>query len=100
MDQIDLIVEKRAAIKETCKKYGATAVRIFGSCARNDYDDKSDIDVLVQMPRDLKGFDYYGCLGELHDELTRLLGAKVDLVDEASLKGRTRERILSEAVSL
>ena len=100
MDQIDRIVEKRAAIKETCEKYGATAVRIFGSCARNDYDEKSDIDVLVRMPRNLKGFDYYGCLGDLRDELIKLLDVKIDLVDEASLKGRTRERILKEAVAL
>ncbi len=100
MDQLDLIVEKRAAIKATCEKYGATAVRIFGSCARNDYDESSDIDVLVRMPSNLKGFDYYGCLGDLKDELETVMGMKVDLVDEASLKGKIRERILKEAVSL
>jgi predicted nucleotidyltransferase len=52
------------------------------------------------MPSNLKGFDYYGCLGELKDELETVMGMKVDLVDEASLKGKIRERILKEAVSL
>lgn len=100
MDRVDLIVEKRDAIKKVCAKHGATAVRIFGSCARDDYDDKSDIDVLVRFPGTLRGFDYFGALGDLEDELKELLGVNVDLVDEANLKGRSRERILKEAVSL
>lgn len=99
-DLVDLIVEKRAAIKKICVRYGARAVRIFGSCARDDYDETSDIDVLVQMPPEVTGFEYYGRMGDLEDELKELLGVDVDLVDERSLKGRTRERILKEAVSL
>jgi uncharacterized protein len=100
MDPVDIIVERRDAIKATCARYGATAVRVFGSCARDDYDEKSDIDVLVSLPESLKGFDYFGALGDLEDDLKVLLGVDVDVVDEASLKGRTRERILKEAVSL
>lgn len=100
MDLVDLIVEKRDAIKATCAKYGATAVRIFGSCARDDYDEKSDIDVLVQMPANMDVFDWIGRLVDLEDELKKLLGVDVDVIDEGSLKGRTRDRILKEAVSL
>ncbi len=100
MNQVNLIVEKRDAIKATCQKYGATAVRIFGSCARDEYDEKSDIDILIRLPATLKGFKYFGTLGELEDELKAILGVKVDLVDEASLKGNRLERILKEAVSL
>lgn len=100
MDLVDLIVEKRDLIKATCERHGATAVRIFGSCARNDYDKRSDIDVLVRMPKTLRGFDYFGTLGNLEDELRDLLGVKVDLVDEASLKGKRGERILKEAIAL
>ncbi len=100
MDLVDLIVENRDAIKATCAKYSATIVRIFGSCARDDYDEKSDIDVLVRFPDTLNGFDYFGALGDLEDDLKILLGVDVDVVDEASLKGKTRDRILKEAVSL
>ncbi len=39
-----LLLEKRAAILETAKRRGARNVRIFGSVARGDYDDKSDVD--------------------------------------------------------
>ncbi len=100
MKLVDLIIEKREAIKSVCTRHGATAVRIFGSCARDDFDEKSDIDVLVRLPQTLRGFDYFGTLGELEDELKELLGVDVDIVDEASLKGKHRERILAEAVSL
>jgi len=34
MDLVDLMVEKKQDIKRTCARYGATAVRVFGSCAR------------------------------------------------------------------
>lgn len=100
MDLVDLIIEKRAAIKATCAKYGAAAVRIFGSCARDDYDDKSDIDLLVRLPEWLDGFKWAGLLGDMEDELEQLLGVEVDVTDECSLKGRMRDRILKEAVSL
>lgn len=100
MKLVDLIVEKREAIIAVCNRYGATEVRIFGSCARDESDGASDIDVLVKLPETLRGFDYFGTLGELEDELNELLGVRVDLVDEASLKGPKRDRILLEAVSL
>jgi predicted nucleotidyltransferase len=100
MDLVDLIVEKKQAIKQTCSKYGATAVRVFGSCARNDYDEKSDIDVLIQMPKELTGIKYFARLADLESELKQVLGVDVDVVDEASLKGQMRERVLKEAVSL
>lgn len=100
MDLVDLIVQKRKVIKDTCAKHGATRVRIFGSCARDDYNDKSDIDVLVKMPERIKAFEWAERLGNLEDELTKLLGVNVDVIDESSLKGKTRERILKEAVSL
>jgi uncharacterized protein len=100
MDHIDLIVDKRDAIKATCAKYGATAVRVFGSCARNDYNESSDIDMLVQMTREPSGFKYFARLADLQDELKDLLGVDVDVVDEGGLKGKMRERVLREAVSL
>lgn len=100
MDPADVIVEKRDAIKATCAKYGATAVRVFGSCARDEYDEKSDIDLLVQLPTGLDAFAWAGRLGDIEDELKALPGVDVNVIDESSLKGRMRDRVLNEAVSL
>lgn len=100
MRLVDVIVEKRRAIKEICAKHGATAVRIFGSCARNDWNDRSDVDVLVKMKKERSGIKSLARMVDIQTELEQLLGVDVDVVDEASLKGETRTRILKEAIAL
>lgn len=96
MDVVDLIVKKRKEILETCRGYGATNVRVFGSCARDDYSDSSDVDLLVDFP---DGFDF-GTLCELSDRLEKLLGCKVDLGTESMLRARVKSTILSDAIAL
>jgi uncharacterized protein len=96
MDLVDLIVEKREAIIATCHKYGATNVRVFGSCARDDYNENSDVDFLVRFtaPYD------YGDLFMLQEELEKLLGHKVDVGTDEMLRDHIREHVLAEAVAL
>jgi predicted nucleotidyltransferase len=69
---------------------------VFGSVARGDADEQSDIDVLVQMEPGRSLLD----LGGLQYDLEQLLGCRVDVVTEQGLKARLREEILSEAVTL
>ena len=99
MDLVDQIIEKRDAIKEICARHGASAVRVFGSCARNDYDEKSDIDILVDVALD-RGWFGLRRLNDIEDELTELLGRKVDVWTPKLLKGKIRERAFKEAISL
>lgn len=100
MDLVDLIVEKRNEIKATCNKHGATDVRIFGSCARNDYDEKSDIDVLVRFEKEKGGWEFFDLLDALKADLEKQFGVKVDVVDEDGLRGAPRKIILQEAIAL
>lgn len=100
MDLVDLIFENRNAIKAICEKREATAVRIFGSCARDDYDEKSDIDILVEGLKLDTGWGGLGPLYDIEDELIKLLGRKVDVWTSELLKPKIRERALKEAVSL
>jgi len=69
---------------------------VFGSVARGDADEQSDIDFLVQMEPGRSLLD----LGGLQYDLEQLLGCRVDVVTEQGLKARLREEILSEAVTL
>jgi predicted nucleotidyltransferase len=96
MDLVDLIIENRQAIIATCKEHGATNVRVFGSCATDDYHELSDIDLLVDFPG---GFEF-GVLCDLQESLEKLLGRKVDLGTESMLRPRIREDILAQAVAL
>jgi predicted nucleotidyltransferase len=71
-------------------------VRVFGSVARGEADDASDIDLLVDMQAGRSLFD----LGGLLVDLRELLGRDIDVVTVRGLKERIRARVLAEAVSL
>ena len=91
-----LIEPYRNEILKLAQRYGARDVRIFGSVARGDDIDQSDVDVLVNMEPGRSLFD----MGGLLMDLEKLLGCKVDLVTEKGLKPRIRDRVLREAVPL
>jgi predicted nucleotidyltransferase len=92
----DLLKAKREEILRVCAKYGAYNVRLFGSVARGEADELSDIDFLVELEPGRSLFD----LGGLQYDLERLLGCRVDVVTERGLKPRIRERVLREALPL
>ena len=83
----------RDRILQLAKQYGAYNVRVFGSVAKDEADEKSDIDFLVEMQPGKSLFE----LGGLLMELQELLGYPVDLVTEKGLKSRIREQVLQEA---
>jgi len=96
MDIKKLLEEKREEVLRICAKYGARNVRVFGSVARGEADDTSDIDLLVELEPGRSLLD----LGGLQYELERVLGHRVDVVTERGLKERVRFRVLKEAVPL
>lgn len=85
-----------ADITAVAARRGASNIRVFGSVARGDAGSTSDVDLLVDLDPDRSLFD----LGGLLMDLTDLLGTEVDVVTEASLKPRVRQRVLAEAVPL
>jgi uncharacterized protein len=71
-------------------------VRVFGSFARGEADDQSDLDLLVTLRSGTGLWDLIGIANDLED----LLGVKVEVTTENGLHPRLRDRILSEARSL
>jgi len=96
MDLNNLLKSRREEILSIAAKHGARNVRVFGSVARGEDDDKSDIDLLVEFESGRSLLDHAGLWLELQD----LLGCKVDVVSERGIKPRIRERVLREAVPL
>ncbi len=92
----DLLHEKREDILRLAKEYGAYNVRVFGSVARGEADEKSDIDFLVDMEKGRSLMDMGGLLMDLQE----MLNCKVDVATEKMLRERIRERILKDAVPL
>ncbi len=92
----ELLKEKREEILKIAAKHGARNVRLFGSVARGEADERSDVDFLVDMEPGRSLLDMGGLLMELRD----LLGRDVDVVTERGLKPRIRGRVLQEAIPL
>ncbi len=91
-----LLKDKRDEILRIASRRGAHNVRVFGSLARGDALPDSDADFLVDLEPGRSLFD----LGGLLMDLQRLLGRPVDVVTERGLRGRIRNRVLSEAIPL
>jgi predicted nucleotidyltransferase len=90
------LFDNREKVLRIAAVHGARDVRIFGSVARGDEQPGSDIDILVQMEEGRNLLD----LVALWQDLTALLGRKVDVLSDGGLSPYLRDRICSEAVSL
>ena len=92
----DIRSARRDEILRLAAKRGAKNVRVFGSVARGDNDERSDVDFLVEMEPGRTLFDLSGLLLDLE----AVLHTPVDVVTEKGLRPRVRERVLAEAVPL
>lgn len=72
-------------------KYGLSNLAIFGSYARNQQTEESDLDILVEFNRPI-GLEFI----DLADELEQILKLKVDLVSKKGLKDRHLKSIEEE----
>ena len=88
--------EKRSEIIELARARGASHVRVFGSVARGDAGEGSDIDFVVDLEPGRSLLDLGGLLMDLRDLLER----DVDVVTESGLRPRVAERVLADAVEL
>jgi len=96
MDSKDLLHERRDDILRVAATHGASNVRVFGSVARGDSDEQSDIDLLVTFEQGRSLLDH----AALWLELQAVLGREVDVVSDRGIKPRIRDRVLREAVPI
>ncbi len=90
------LASKRDQILALATARGARRLRIFGSVARGEDHEGSDIDLLIDMPA---GTSLLQIVGLQHD-IEDALGMRVDLCTERELHPSLRTRILSEARTL
>lgn len=93
----ELLHDRRSQILAIAEKHGAYNVRVFGSVARGEATEESDIDFLVDY--DLEKITPWFPGGLLLD-LEQLLNRKMDIAMVDMLKERIRDRVLREAVAL
>lgn len=91
-----MVRERRREILDIAARHGAHDIRIFGSVARGDPAEGSDLDLLVRFEPGRSLLDH----GGLIDDLEELLGVKVDVVSERGMRDRLRQRVMTEAIAL
>jgi predicted nucleotidyltransferase len=91
-----LLKENREQILAIAARHGAHNLRLFGSVARGEADDKSDIDILVTFDSNRSLLDHAGLILELEE----LLGRKVDVISDKSLRPRVRDNVMRDALPL
>lgn len=83
----------RAAIRRVIERHRARNARVFGSTARGEDSDQSDLDLLIDPTPETTLFD----IGAIRYELRELLGVSVDVLTPKSLPDHIRATVLAEA---
>ena len=83
-----------AGCKDELKRQGVATLSLFGSVARDEAADASDVDLLVEFDRPVGLFQFL----RLRRFLAEQLGCDVDLVTPPALKEQLRQQILKEAI--
>jgi len=89
--------KKLATHRHELQKMGIISLDVSGSVVRNESTQRSDIDLLVDLDRDVGLFDLF----EIQHRLEEIIGVpKVDLIQRGAIHPALREQILSEAVNV
>ncbi len=96
MDLYKLITAKRDEILVLAARFGIEDIRIFGSVARHEAREGSDIDFLVEFPSGTSLLTH----AAFERELAELLGCDVDVASVHGLKEHIRHSVIQEAVPL
>jgi predicted nucleotidyltransferase len=89
MDKIKI----KDIIKEILFEYNVKRASLFGSYARDDYDDNSDVDILIEFSDDNKSLlDLIGIKQDIEERINK----KVDIITYDSINPKIRENILKE----
>ena len=96
MNRDDILTVLRTHKATLCERFGVVELALFGSFARDQASDTSDVDVLVRFDRAIHWEQYFGAQFYLED----LLGRPVDLVTEKDLRPEVRPSVKREVVDV
>ena len=91
-----LVDKLRTLLPELAAEYHVSSLALFGSYAREEQNDASDLDLLVEFSEPPSLLEFI----RLERELSETLGIKVDLVMKTALKPAIGSRILQEIVQV
>jgi uncharacterized protein len=93
----NLVIEKLRGHADAIRAHGVTALYLYGSTARDDAAETSDIDLFADV--DYQRFGFIPFM-DLRDYLAGLLGGRVDFTTRNALHPDLRDRITSSAIKV
>lgn len=96
LSRTEIIDTIRRHLHSCREKYHVESLALFGSAARDQLEENSDIDILVRYTRPANSDDYFDLKFFLED----LLGRKIDLVTEKGLRPAFRESVFGEMIEI
>lgn len=82
-------------IKKLCEQYKVRTFSAFGSVTRDDFNDESDIDFVVDFDEN-DPFEYTNLYFQLKDKLEKLLKREIDLIEYRAIKNNYFRKELDE----
>jgi hypothetical protein len=92
----EIVAQKGEEIRRVAAKHGVRRISVFGSLARGDAGEQSDVDFLIEVGGPTTPWFPGGLVAELEE----LLGRRVDVVEPDALREPLRNRVLAEAIPL
>ena len=83
---------KIKSVREICQQNKISMLGVFGSVARGEDTEASDIDLLIELEKPIGLWDFI----TLEDKFVEILGRKVDLTTEESLHPLIRQNVMNE----
>ena len=96
MNRDEVLDVLRAHKSVLAQRFGVSELTLFGSVARDQARDDSDVDILVSYNKPATSHAYFGVQFYLED----LLGHKVDLVTQKALREEFRPHVEREAINV
>ena len=96
MDKDEVLRLLRTHKPSLATRFGVTALALFGSFARDEATDGSDVDILVRFDGPATSRSYFGLQFYIED----LLGCRVDLVTDKALRRELRPYVAREALNV
>ena len=94
-----IVKAKLPELINLCQQYKITSLYLFGSANTEQFDNDSDIDLLVAFG-DVDLFDYFDNFIELKEDLERIFGRKIDLIEEKTVKNPVLRRSIDRNKTL
>lgn len=90
----DDILQRLRTAAPSLRLQAVQAIWVFGSVARGEADEESDVDILVDLDAPVSLFEFV----RLRRQLASILGRRVDLVTRDGLRPHLRDQVMREAV--